>query len=62
MQVTFIPFRVVFEDERPPAMHSALAWSKRRYINQMIKFASCRFQGIAGRSNIESASGGSKVE
>ncbi len=34
-------------------MHSALAWCKREYINQMIKFASYRFQGIAGRSNIE---------
>ncbi len=34
-------------------MHSALAWCKREYINQMVKLASHRFQGIAGRSNIE---------
>jgi hypothetical protein len=34
-------------------MHRALAWCKHGYINHMIKFASYRFQGIAGRSNIE---------
>jgi hypothetical protein len=34
-------------------MHRALAWCKHGHINQRIKFASYRFQGIAGRSNIE---------
>jgi hypothetical protein len=34
-------------------MHSALAWCKRGGINQMIKLAAYRFQGIAGRSNVE---------
>ncbi len=40
------------KDEHPPAMHSAMGWCKHGYINQMIKLASHRFQGIAGRSNI----------
>jgi hypothetical protein len=39
--------------EHPPAMHSAMGWCKYGYINQMVKLASQRFQGIAGRSNIE---------
>jgi hypothetical protein len=34
-------------------MHSALGWCEHRYINQMVKLDSHRFQGIAGRSNIE---------
>jgi hypothetical protein len=34
-------------------MHSAMDWCKYGYINQMVKLASHRFQGIAGRSNIE---------
>jgi hypothetical protein len=37
----------------PPAMHSALGWCKYGFINQMVKLASHRFQGFAGRSNIE---------
>ncbi len=34
-------------------MHSAMGWCKHGYINQMAKLASHRFQGIAGRSNIQ---------
>ena len=34
-------------------MHSTMGWCKHGYINQMVKFASHRFQGIAGRSNTE---------
>ena len=34
-------------------MLCALVWCKHVYINQIVKFASHRFQGIAGRSNIE---------
>ena len=41
------------KDEHPPAMHSAMGWCKHGYINQMVRFASQRFQGIAGRSNTE---------
>jgi hypothetical protein len=41
------------KDEHPPAMHSALGWCKHGYIFQMFKLDSHRFQGIAGRSNIE---------
>jgi hypothetical protein len=36
-----------------PTLHSAMGWGKYGYINQMVKLASHRFQGIAGRSNIE---------
>jgi hypothetical protein len=45
--------RTTIKDERPPAMHSAVAWCKRGDINQMIKLAAYRFQGIAGRSNVQ---------
>jgi len=41
------------KDERPPAMHSAMGWCKHGHVNLMVKFAPHRFQGIAGRSNIE---------
>ena len=41
------------KNEHPPAMHSAMDWCKHGYINQMVKLASHRFQGIAGRSNTE---------
>jgi hypothetical protein len=34
-------------------MHGAVAWCKRGDINQMIKLAAYRFQGIAGRSNVQ---------
>jgi len=30
-----------------------MGWCKYGFINQMVKLASHRFQGIAGRSNIE---------
>jgi hypothetical protein len=40
-------------NEHSPAMHSALGWCKHGYINHMVKLASHRFQGIAGRSNTE---------
>ncbi len=40
-------------DEHPPAMHSALAWCRYGYKDQMVNFASHRVIGIAGRSNIE---------
>jgi|GEM_PF-5465778 len=42
-----------YKVEHPPAIHDALALCKRGYINQLTKFASFRFQSIAGRSNIE---------
>ena len=41
------------KDEHPPAMHNAMGWCKHGYINQKDKLATRRFQGIAGRSNIE---------
>jgi hypothetical protein len=41
------------KDEHPPAMHSAMGWCKHGYINQMVKLASHRFKGIAGRSNVQ---------
>ena len=41
------------KNEHPPAMHSTMGWCKHGYINQIVKLASHRFQGIAGRSNIE---------
>ena len=34
-------------------MQSELGWFKHGYIKQMLKFSSHRFQGIAGRSNIQ---------
>jgi len=45
----------IFKNERPPAMHSSFGWCKYGYINYNVKLDSHRFQGIAGRSNIESA-------
>ena len=45
--------KVKKKSEYPPAMHSALGWCNHWIINQMVKFASHRFQGIAGRSNVE---------
>jgi hypothetical protein len=39
--------------EHPPAMHRALSWRNHLFINQMVKFASHRLQGIAGRSNAQ---------
>ncbi len=44
---------VLKKDEHPPAMHRAMGWCKHGYINQMLKLASHRFQGIAGRSNVQ---------
>ena len=41
------------KDEHLPAMHSALGWNSHLFIRHMVKFAPHRFQGIAGRSNIE---------
>ena len=39
--------------EHPPAMHSDLGWYSHLFTRQMVKFAQHRYQGIAGRSNIE---------
>ena len=43
---------IIWENEHPPAMQSAMGWCKHGYINQMVELASHRFQVIAGRSNI----------
>jgi hypothetical protein len=43
-------------------MHSALGWCEHGYINQMVKLASNQFQGIAGRSNVQSRLGVIEVE
>jgi len=45
--------RFTEKDEHPPVMQSAMGLCKHGYINQIIKFASHQFQGIAGRSNVQ---------
>ena len=45
--------RFTEKNKHPPAMHSPRGWCKHGRVNQMVKIAPHRFQGIVGRSNVQ---------